>query len=399
MNPNAPSFYPASRKQKALYNRERAFQAARSKPLPPVPGPQRQRGQRKRRAPSSNRGAGPDSSMGPLVGLASAYARGQRGGVSTAESARTGMQHELIATVAGSTTFVASPFVINPGNPTTFPWLSDIAAKWESYRFNYLRFRYETRKGTSTDGSVIMAIDYDPTDAPPVSEAVMTTYSGAVEDATWKNSACTAAVSQLHKIGPQKYVRQGILPSGGNIMDFDCGNFIFATTAQVDTSSIGKLWVDYDVTFYTKQTAAGLSAPANNRVAWYQSSADEALSTGVAKTVAVATETANGIGAVNAAGAITLPAGNYIIAFNADVIAATAVTSGIIDLQKNGVTMYQTPNNVPGFTIAAGAVASEFNYGGTVFAQSDGNDVFTLRVTGTGTGAMNVTGSVVIHAV
>jgi hypothetical protein len=294
------------------------------------------------------------------------------------------MQHELIATVPGSTGFAVTPYVINPGNPTTFPWLSDIAAKWESYRFNYLRFRYETRKGTSTDGSVIMAIDYDATDAPPVSEAVMTTYSGAVEDATWKNSACLAAVSQLHKIGPQKYVRQSTLPTGGNVIDFDCGNFMFGTTAQADASNIGKLWVDYDVTFYTKQSAAGLSAPANNRMALFQENA-QALSTGVAEIVPLATASFNGIGAVNTAGVIALPAGNYLVSGDATFTAGTAITAATFALRKNGTLIAQS---APALLVGAGATVTAAPASATAFMQSDGNDTIDMYVTVSGTGAL-----------
>jgi hypothetical protein len=303
------------------------------------------------------------------------------------------MQHELIATVAGSTGFAVTPFVINPGNPTTFPWLSDIAAKWESYRFNYLRFRYETRKGTSTDGSVIMAIDYDATDAPPVSEAVMTTYSGAVEDATWKNCACLAAVSQLHKIGPQKYVRQATLPTGGNIIDFDCGNFMFGTTAQADASNIGKLWVDYDVTFYTKQTAAGLSAPANNRVAWFVDAAN-VLASGVAEVSPIGTSLFNGIGAVNTAGAVSLPAGNYFCSATVSCTAGTAITNATIQLRKNAVVQ-----ETQGLAIGAGATETFASIALHSFVQSDGNDTVDLNVNVTGTGALADSASFIILAV
>jgi len=366
-----------------------------NKPLPPVPGPQRQRQPRRRRGQNSRNGAGagPDSSVGPNVGLASAYARSQRGGVNTSESDRTGMQHELIATVAGSTGFAVTPYVINPGNPTTFPWLSDIAAKWESYRFNYLRFRYETRKGTSTDGSVIMAIDYDPTDAPPVSEAVMTTYSGAVEDATWKNCACTGAVSQLHKIGPQKYVRQATLPTGANVVDFDCGNFMFGTTAQADATNIGKLWVDYDVTFYTKQTAAGLSAPANNRVAQFADSSN-VLASGVDEVSPIGTQDFNGIGAVNTAGAITLPAGNYLCSTSVRFNAVTLLTAAVLSIRKNGSIL-----RTRAVTLGAAAVAQDVNIALDQFVQSDGNDTVDLVVNLTGTGGVTNSSVLTILAV
>jgi len=324
-------------------------------------------------------GGGADGSVGSMAALSMAYARQNRGGVDAEDSVRTGMKHELIATMPGSTGFAVTPFVINPGNPTTFPWLSDIAAKWESYRFNYLRFRYETRKGTSTDGSVIMAIDYDARDAPPVSEAVMTTYQGAIEDATWKNSACLAAVSQLHKIGPQKYVRGSTLPTGGSIIEYDAGNFLFGTTAQADTSNIGKLWVDYDVTFFTKQTAAGLSAPANNKAAMFQDSAAQTLANGVAEDLELATASFNGIGAVNTAGSIVLPAGNYLFSWYARARDTSAEAfTGLATINKNSSSIYVASLN-PGFVITAPA-NGEQTLSGSAFVQSDGNDAFTLNV-------------------
>ena len=61
---------------------------------------------------------------------------------------------------------IAEP--INPGNRLLFPWLASIASRFETYRFNSLKFIYEPQCGTDTDGTVMIAVDFDAIDPPPV---------------------------------------------------------------------------------------------------------------------------------------------------------------------------------------------------------------------------------------
>ena len=66
--------------------------------------------------------------------------------------------------------------IINPANPALFPWLSGICNSYETYKFLKLEFVYQGLCSTGTGGSVIMAVDYDPTDQSPLTKQDMLAY-------------------------------------------------------------------------------------------------------------------------------------------------------------------------------------------------------------------------------
>jgi hypothetical protein len=139
-------------------------------------------------------------------------------------------------------------YPLNPGIPTTFPWLSNIAAQYDQYRFRSLRFLYITRCATIQSGSVILAPDYDASDPPPISEVQITTYKDVVEDVPWRNIVCTLSIPDLHAMGPRKFVRTFVV-SFADIKTYDCGN-LFIATVGTDTNALGKIWVEYSVELY-----------------------------------------------------------------------------------------------------------------------------------------------------
>jgi hypothetical protein len=163
------------------------------------------------------------------------------------------IHRELLGSISGTTAFTVSQSVaLNPGLNTSFPWLSMEALGWETYRFNSLRFEYVTRTGTSVPGSVILTTDYDASDPAPVSEQIAANYAGACEDAPWKDISQELRPSALHGLGPRKFLRYGVLSPNEDIKTYDSGNFFLCT---LDGTAVpwGKLWVVYDVSFFTPQ--------------------------------------------------------------------------------------------------------------------------------------------------
>jgi hypothetical protein len=131
-----------------------------------------------------------------------------------------------------------------------------MAALWEEYQFSKLRFCYETRTGSNTPGSVIQAIDYDAADAAPTSEQVISSYQGAVEGAPWlPQICCDARGSSLSGFTKRRYLRTAALAANQDIKTYDVGNFFLAI---VDGTAVGwgKLYVEYDVTFFIPQLPA-----------------------------------------------------------------------------------------------------------------------------------------------
>lgn len=79
---------------------------------------------------------------------------------------------EYIQDISSSNVGSVLSFMLNPGNPTVFPWLSQLAALYEEYEFLGLVFEFRSTSATvaiSTStmamGSVVMATDYDCEDA------------------------------------------------------------------------------------------------------------------------------------------------------------------------------------------------------------------------------------------
>jgi len=159
---------------------------------------------------------------------------------------------ELLSAVAGTTTFTANAFSVNPGIAATFPWLSTQAVGWEKYRFTRLAFCYYTRAPTSTQGSILLAPDYDAADAAPATETIAASYNGAVEDAVWKDTCCELDPKLFREL----FIRTTTLAANLDIKTYDTATFFMCTTDATAASPIGKLWVEYDVELINPQLPA-----------------------------------------------------------------------------------------------------------------------------------------------
>ncbi len=167
---------------------------------------------------------------------------------------------EYIADVSGSVLFAASGYSINPGDSSTFPWLSVLAAEFESYLFRSLRFEFETQKSASTSGSVMLAVDFDAADSLPVNKQQLMAYHNAVRSAVWEECCYSSSKKDLEKFGVQRYVRLGSLAANLDIKTYDVGTLIVATQGEADTSAIGELYVEYDVELITPQISSDVAA-------------------------------------------------------------------------------------------------------------------------------------------
>jgi hypothetical protein len=161
---------------------------------------------------------------------------------------------EFVSDVYGSVAFTLDTYPINPGMQITFSWLNLIAIQFESYIFKKLRFLFTTVKGTSTSGSVMMAVDYDATDDPPLNKTQIMSYHGASRSSPWSECANDSAQGNLLKFGVQRYVRGSAVNASIDLKTMDVGNFYIATKDCADASAIGELYVEYEVELITPQT-------------------------------------------------------------------------------------------------------------------------------------------------
>jgi len=149
--------------------------------------------------------------------------------------------------------FNDTSFSIQPGNSIMFPWLSTIAENYESYRFHSLSFEYETMCATSQAGKLVMAVDFDASDAPPINKTQLMADHNAVSSAVWQECCYKASKEDLNKFGPQKFVRTGNV-AATDIKTYDIGNLQVATQGAGGSSvTVGELYVSYDVELMTPQ--------------------------------------------------------------------------------------------------------------------------------------------------
>lgn len=142
---------------------------------------------------------------------------------------------------------------INPGNRELFPWLSGIATRFETYRFNRLRFIYEPQCGTDNEGTVMMAVDFDAVDPPPVDKLQFMTYDGAVRSPPWFAGCYECAPYNLHKYKEYYITPNLTTPTSTDEKTYYVGNIYVATQSQATPFTAGELYVEYDCVLSTPQ--------------------------------------------------------------------------------------------------------------------------------------------------
>lgn len=168
---------------------------------------------------------------------------------------------EFIGDVAGSVAFATTTSPVNPGLPSSFPWLSQIAPNYESYLFEQLDFEYQNSVGSNTAGVVMLGVDYDASDPPPISKLQFASYQDYNREAPWKPFEQKNRRPNLQK-RKSYYVRIGNLSANQDIKLYDTGNLFVGTQGMSGATNVGELYVKYRVRLMTPQLqnpAVGLS--------------------------------------------------------------------------------------------------------------------------------------------
>lgn len=162
---------------------------------------------------------------------------------------------EFIQDIAGSVGFGTTTLRINPGIAATFPWLSVIAQRYESYLFEDLVFEFETQAPTSATGTVLITLDYDASEAAPTDKTSALAYRSSVRSPPWAD--CTH-ISLLEDLNKQRsyFVRDSALGSNQDIKLYDVATGYVSTQGQASTAAVGELYVRYKVRLMTPQLGA-----------------------------------------------------------------------------------------------------------------------------------------------
>ena len=155
-----------------------------------------------------------------------------------------------------STVFTNATYNINPSDPLTFPWLSNLSPlfdQWEPHGmvFEYVSTSSEFNGASQALGAVIMATEYDPYDPAYSSKQQM-------ENSDY---ACSTkpSLGLLHGLECDPKERPVPLlytatTNGAPATSTSLGRFQIATQGcSAAGVTLGELWISYDITFYKKQ--------------------------------------------------------------------------------------------------------------------------------------------------
>lgn len=157
---------------------------------------------------------------------------------------------------ATPTAFNNTSYSLNPGLNTTFPWMAQLAASYDQYQIRGMVFEFKAMSsdyaGTTAMGTVILATNYDATDANYTSKLIMENSQYCVSDKPSRDQVHAIECDPAVSFSPIKYNRTGGIAAGRDPRLYDHGVFQIATQGLSATAGqvIGELWVTYEVALF-----------------------------------------------------------------------------------------------------------------------------------------------------
>lgn len=147
-------------------------------------------------------------------------------------------------------------YFINPANTQMFPWLSRLSTLYEKYHFQSLKFHYVPFCSTLTQGTIIMAVDYDATDEPPASQSHMSQFEETKQTNIYSTCVFTSSKKNLAKgLGQGNYlmISPDVNVSNKDLNTMHLGNFyaVALNGVNIDPVRTGDIWVEYEVHLQT----------------------------------------------------------------------------------------------------------------------------------------------------
>jgi len=168
---------------------------------------------------------------------------------------------EFLTDVSGTVAFAGSDFYLNPGLSATFPWLSSIAKNYEQYRFHGLLFEFKSTSATAVSstntalGTVVLVTDFDDLDLSYTTKQEMEAAVGCVSTVPSRSVIhpveCAPRQTPIDKLWVRSVEYSDYATVDPRL--FDLGRFTIATSGMQAASTIGELWVSYDVEFFKPQ--------------------------------------------------------------------------------------------------------------------------------------------------
>jgi hypothetical protein len=178
---------------------------------------------------------------------------------------RTEYVADVIAQASTPSTFSLQTYVLNPSQPGTLPWASQLACNFRQFRVHGMVWQYRSRSGAYTSsstalGEVIMCEQMNYNDPAFVNKYEMENYYGAISVSPDQNAMCGIECDP-------KLLQQTGRYFTGNALDYQhvLGIFSIATNAiPVGNTICGELWVSYDIEFFDPILAGATGVSCGN---------------------------------------------------------------------------------------------------------------------------------------
>jgi len=162
---------------------------------------------------------------------------------------------EYLGEIFGSESFrVNQSFELNPGNSSTFPWLSGVAAHFQEYKIRGLVFHYVPTSGAAVAsvnaalGSVMLQTSYRSNDTPPASKVELLNEYCSNESVPSEPFAHPVECDPRENPFNVQYVRTGAVPTGDSKLLYDLGiTHIAVSGQQITDKALGDLWITYEI--------------------------------------------------------------------------------------------------------------------------------------------------------
>jgi hypothetical protein len=175
---------------------------------------------------------------------------------------------EFVKTISvphNGTTFQNYTMDINPSNSAMFPWLSQIARNYQQYKINGMVFMYKSMTseyaGGGSLGTIGIATNYNVNDKPYTDLVSFENSQFAVVNKPSMSIVHAIECKEFARNGLQLYVRDeknhSSSVSDPRFYDFAKVQIMTDGLPQSADSTLGQLWVSYDITFMKPIVSSG----------------------------------------------------------------------------------------------------------------------------------------------
>lgn len=173
--------------------------------------------------------------------------------------------------------FDVQSYAINPGMPSSFPYMSQIAMNFQQYEFSGLIATFKPNTGLIQSGSmgfITMVFDYNAADENPTSPGMVKNMAGQVTGTPIQTILCGCECDRQKLLVPGgRYIRSGAVPSGQDVKTYDLAKLLVCLygingTAFPPNTVLGELHLSYRVRLIKPKMfeTLGFAIPTDNFV-------------------------------------------------------------------------------------------------------------------------------------